>query len=280
MDQPSPPHRVVVGISGDQPDLLSYAVGMAEMLDAPLRVLHAYSFQTNSADLSLGRDTVAASSAVGQRVLDEARTRLDPYEGLDVDYSLRPEPPAFALETESRDAAIIVLGTDDVGWFDRLAGANVAQRVAVHSSCPVMVVPPGTSAPDMDDIVVALDVDNVVEDALDFGFDLGERTASPVRVVTVLPSDFDTEERSWRDGRLKGYVAEWRKRFPHVNARHEVITGRPAAELGHGSPPTRVVVVGRPNQPHRAPLLSRRVAGSLVRSAHCPVAVVPARREG
>lgn len=279
MDPPSKHHRVVVGISGDQPDLLSYAVGMAQMRDAPLRVLHAYSFQTNTADLSQGRDVGAAFREVGQRVLDEARKRLDPYEGLDVDYSLRPEPPAFALLTESKDASMIVLGADDVGWFDRVAGANVAQRVALHSTCPVVVVPPGLSAPNMEDIVVALDVDNVMEDALDFGFDLGERTAAPVRVVTVLPSDFDTAERNWRDGRLKGYVAEWHKRFPHVDARHEVITGKPATELGRGSPPTRIVVVGRPNQPHRAPLLSRRVAGSLVRTAHCPVAVVPARRE-
>lgn len=269
-------HRpVVVGVSGDQPALLSYAVGIAQMLDSPLRVVHAYAFQTDTADLHTDRDPGAILREAGQRVLDEVRERLAAYEGLDVEYSLRPEPPAFALLTESKDASIIVLGTDDVGWFDRLAGANVAQRVALHSSCPVLVVPHDLSEPTMNDIVIALDIDNVLDDALDFGFDLGERTAAPVRVITVLPQSADSEERNWRDRRLRGFVAEWHKRFPHATARHEVLTGRPADELSRGRTPARLVIVGRPNQPHRVPLLNRRVAGSLLREAQCPVAVVP-----
>ena len=266
---------VVVGVSGDQPELLGFALGMAEMLDAPIRVVHAYAFQTTTGDLYQGRDAGTILQGAGERVLDHARTQLASHADLDVEFALRSEPPAFALQTESKDADLVVLGTDDVSWFDRLAGGNVAQRVALHSSCPVLVVPPGAPAPRFDEIVVALDVDNVVEDALDFGFDLAGRTGSEVRVVTVLPADFDVEERDWRDGRLRGYVAESRSRFPHVKARHEVITGKPATELG-GASPTRLVVVGRPNQPHRAPLFGARVAATLLRTAQCSVAVVPA----
>lgn len=265
MDESSKRRPVVVGIAGDQAHLLSFALGMAQMLDAPLRVVHACAFR---------------ATAAGERALDDARKRLAEGAGVDVEYALRTEPPAFALEIESKDAAVLVLGADDVGWFDRLAGAEVARRVALHSTCPVLVVPPSVSAPAMDDIVVALDVDNVSEDALDFGFDLGERTAARVRVVTVLPPAADPEERQWRDRRLAGFVAKWHRRFPHANARHEVITGRPADELARGATQTRLVIVGRTNQPHHAPLVSQRVAGSLLRAAECPVAVVPAGHHG
>lgn len=276
MPEPSNQRPVVVGVSGDQPALLSFAVGMAQMLDAPLRVVHAYAFQTSAADLYMGRESGGTIlQEAGERVLDEAREQLAEHVGLDVEYALRPQPPAFALEIESKDAALVVVGTDDVGWFDRMAGASVAHRTALHGSCPVLVVPPRMATPAVEDIVVALDLDNVVEDALDFGFDLGERTAAAVRVVTVLPPRVDPEERAWRDGRLRGFVTEWRKRFPHANARHELITGAPDAELARGSTQATLVIVGRPNQPHRAPLLGRRVAGSLLRTAPCPVAVVP-----
>jgi nucleotide-binding universal stress UspA family protein len=279
MNQSPTRSPVVVGVSGDQPALLSYAVGMAQMLDSPLRVVHAHAFG-NAGELHHGRDAGTTGRQAGERALEHARERLANHAGLDVEYALHAEPPAFALQTESKDAAIVVVGTDDVGWFDRLTGANVAQRVALHSSCPVLVVPTGSSAPSVDDIVIALDVDNVVKDALDFGFDLAERTGAAVRVVTVLPSDFDPEERDWRDGRLRGYVAEWHQRFPHANARHEVITGRPADVLSHGSARARLLVVGRPDQPHRAPLLSRRVATSLLRTTQYPVAVIPAGHPG
>lgn len=268
MEQSHTKRPVVVGVSGDQPALLSFALGVSEMLDAPIRVVHAYSFQGTTGDHDRGRDA-------GKRVLDAARERLATHADLDAEFVLRSEPPGFALETESKDAALVVLGTDDVGWFDRLSGGNVAQRVALHGSCPVLVVPPSVPEPRIDEIVVALDVDNVVKDALDFGFDLGERTGTDVRVVTVLPADFDAEERDWRDGRLRGHVAEELTRFPDVTARHEVITGKPVAELGRGSQ-ARLVVVGRPHQPHRAPLFGPRVAATLLRRALCAVAVVPA----
>jgi len=271
---------VVVGLSGDQPELLSFAIGMAEMLDAPIRVVHANVFQDTTDRPDEGRDPGAVPHDAEDPVLAAARDRLASNADLDVEYTVRSEPPVLALEIESKDAALMVLGSDDVSWFDRLAGANVAQRVALHCGCPVIVVPPSVSQPRIDEIVVAIDVDNVVSAALDFGFDLGERTGSEVRVVTVLPEDFDVEERDWRDGRLRGYVAQSRTRFPHVKARHEVITGRPAANLIRGSLQARLVVVGRPNQPHRAPLFGPRVAAALLRRAQCMVAVVPAGPQG
>lgn len=173
----------------------------------------------------------------------------------------------------------MVLGADDVALLQRVAVTDVARRAALRSACPLVVVPPGAAHPVMTEILVAVDVHNVVEDALGFAFDIADRTGADLRAVTVLPPKMEVEERAWCEGRLQGHLAHWGEVFPHVDSRAEVILGDPGDELAREALDAQLVVVGHPNQPHRGPLFGRHVASSLLRAAPSAVAVVPVGHE-
>jgi nucleotide-binding universal stress UspA family protein len=279
MEQPTDGRPVVVGVSEDQPDLLTYAADMAQMLDAPLRVVHANSFQIGTGDLYEGRDAGNILHEAAQVVIADARKRLSTHTGVEVEYALRTEPPVFAIETESKDAALVVLGADDVAVLQRAAGTDVARRAALRSACPLVVVPPGAAHPVMTEVLVAIDVHNVVEDALGFAFDIADRTGAKLRAVTVLPASMEADELAWCQGRLKGHLAHWSEVFPDVDSRAEVILGDASDELAREALDAQLVVVGHPNQPHRGPIFGKHVASSLLRAAPSAVAVVPVAHE-
>lgn len=280
MNQSSNDRPVVVGVSGDQPALLGFAVTMARVLEDPLRVVHCHSFQMGTADLYVGEAAGSVLHDAAQQVVDEARRHLAGHVMLDVEYVLRTEAPALAIEIESKNASVVVLGADDVALFDRVAGGEVARRAALHSTCPVVVVPDGTRAMDLTAIVVGVDTANVVEDALGFAFDLADRVGAVVRVVSALSPALDAQQRAWHTGRLGGHVAHWRKDYPDVDAVAEARVGDPLDMLVDEAAGASLMVVGHPNQPHRAPFFGRRVAAALLRTTPCAVAVVPAGRGG
>ncbi|VXC12365.1 universal stress protein [Aeromicrobium sp. 9AM] len=279
MKEPTARRPVVVGISGDQPELLTYAAEMANMLEAPLRVVHAESITMPSGDPYLGQEMGRLLHEAAQLVLNHARDRLAGHTAGDVEYELRTEPVVFAIETESKDAALVVVGADDVSSVERVAGIDVARRAALHGHSPVVVVPAGVSHPVVTEILVALDVHNVVEEALGFAFQIADHTGARLRAVTVLAPTVEAEELAWCKGRLKGHLAHWHRVFPRVECRAEVILGDPGDELAREAGEAQMVVVGHPNQPHRGPFFGKRVASSLLRAAPSVVAVVPVGRE-
>lgn len=268
---------VVVGIDGDQPALLTYAAELARALGAPLRVVHACADPPLTADLYLGQDVTLVLHDAAQRVLDEAHERLDDRTGQRIDYALRFARPTDAIVAESEDASHVVLGTDDVGWFDRVLGREVARHAAVHASCPVWVVPPGVSTPQVDDIVLALDLDDVSEEALRFAFELGTRVDADLEVVAVLPMDAKDSAPAWRE-RLWRLVQGWCDRYPDVDVEHRVVIGSAVRELDRATDLGEVVVVGAPRGPRPGSLLGPPVVGSLLRWSQSPVVVVPRAR--
>ncbi|WP_332645181.1 universal stress protein [Aeromicrobium sp.] len=270
---------VVVAISGDQPNLLSFAAELAQMFDAPLRVMHTQSFQMSTVELFASREAGTILYKAAARILDAARDTLVAYPSIEVEYTMRYEPTVFAIETESQDAAMVVLGADDLRRLEPLARPDVARRSALHSACPVVVVPPDMRTPSLEEAVVALDIDNVVDEALNFALEVADRTGARVRVIAVVSPDMDTDRRTGCEERLQGIVARSRTAFPRVAIRAQLISGDPSDVLAGEARRARLIVVGHPNQPHRAPLFSKRVAASLLRTTRCAVVVVPVAHE-
>ncbi|RYY39485.1 MAG: universal stress protein, partial [Actinomycetales bacterium] len=60
---------------------------------------------------------------------------------LQVEYVLEPGEPLGVLEREALGASMVVVGSDHVPWFERLLRSRVAGTLALHSPCPVVVVP-------------------------------------------------------------------------------------------------------------------------------------------
>jgi nucleotide-binding universal stress UspA family protein len=74
---------------------------------------------------------------------------LDPEERAGVEVVVVEGNPVDVIHDESRDAAVVVVGSRGRGGFAGLLLGSVSQRVAQHAACPVVIVPtpPETSPP-------------------------------------------------------------------------------------------------------------------------------------
>lgn len=268
---------VAVGVDGNQPAALTLAAELAHALEAPLRVVHAYWTSAGSADLYLGQASQEVLRDAALKVLDDAREQLGSQAPGDIEYVLRFARLASVLDAESKDAAVVVLGTDDSGWLDRHTGHGVARHTTMHARCPVVVVH-DRPATVLGEIVAAIDIASVSEDALRFAVDLSRRLGAPLRVISVVQAGLTGPGREQQHARLDRAVHGWRLRFPDVDIRTQILTSNVSSALVQVAAEARLMVVGRPNEPWLAPLFTRPVATGLLRAAACPVAVVPVER--
>lgn len=90
--------------------------------------------------------------------------------------------PAQAILDVARDASLIIVGTRRLSALGALALGSVSARVAAHSTCPTVVVPPHTT-PDGGSIVVGIDGSAHSDAALRFA--LIEAARRSAKVVAV-----------------------------------------------------------------------------------------------
>jgi nucleotide-binding universal stress UspA family protein len=265
---------VVVAVQGDQPMVVAYAAGEALRRGAHLVVLHVYG--SASQDLK----DVSAISALPQEedaanaVLDQARKVID---GLDeaphVLYTAQIGTAIETIEMHAADAQLLVVGADEISWFERILNGAIARHLAEHAACPVIVVPP---MHDLDllygGVCVAIDTDAFESGPVRFAFEEASARKTTLVVLHVVPEGAGPEGvESGRIG-VAEVLAGWRDEFPDVHVTPRVIHGDDVvAAAAHASEQSELLVVGRPG--HRL-LNSRTVASRLTREAHAPLAIV------
>jgi nucleotide-binding universal stress UspA family protein len=240
---------VVVGIGDKQPSALRFAVREARSSGSPLRVVHSVGMPAQAAEFYLGASVSMLDELRkdGQSVLDGARhhiEELDPT--LAVEYVLTELAPLEALEREASRARVLVVGADDVPWFDRLLRTKIAGYLARNAPCPVVVVPelefpsgPGG------EVVLTLDGDTSATGPLRMAFQEADARDCLLHVLHATPP-----------GTLRADADASRANVAEV------------------------VIVGRPHN-HGMPLsLTRPLAMKILSTAQCPVAVVPADYQG
>jgi nucleotide-binding universal stress UspA family protein len=137
---------IVVGVD-DSPGArtaLTWAAGQARTTGSRLRVVHVYDLQIGWIDeynehIPQWREKARAEAQrIVERVVGDTLATSRP-EAMDV--RVLEGSPADVLHDESRDAALLVVGTRGRGGFAGLLLGSVSQRVAQHSGCPVVIVP-------------------------------------------------------------------------------------------------------------------------------------------
>jgi nucleotide-binding universal stress UspA family protein len=139
---------IVVGVdgSGHSQRALEWAMKEAALRHAPLTVLTVheairgvYGHMTTYPD---DPDRTEQTRAAVQSETDKVLAGMD---------GPRPEPvtvkavhgfPAEELINAGKDADILVLGSRGAGGFSRLMMGSVAEQVARHTHCPILIVPP------------------------------------------------------------------------------------------------------------------------------------------
>jgi nucleotide-binding universal stress UspA family protein len=144
----------VVGVDDSQGArvALRWAAQHAAATGGRLRVVHAYEFPIAWIDayvpeLPEWRQRAQRGAAELTQQLVSDVIDADAREGVEV--AAVEGNPADVLHHESRDAAVVVVGSRGRGGFTGLLLGSVSQRVAQHAACPVVIVPtpPESSEP-------------------------------------------------------------------------------------------------------------------------------------
>jgi nucleotide-binding universal stress UspA family protein len=275
-------HPVVVGIVDKQPSVLGFAVGEARAAHSSLWVVHSTGRPPQPGDYYGGFDLFDELSRTGQAVLDDARRFVEEEAPeLEVEYVLTSEGPRHALEHAVPSARLLVVGSDDVPWFDRLMRTDVAGHLALHAACPVVVVPEQAYPWARDgDVVVTLDGDTSAEGPLQLAFEEADARDAVLHVLHATPPGTIVSDAEEIRANLAEVVAGWRDTFPDVIVLTAITTGDPKKAVAHATESAALVVVGRPHGRVIPFAVSRPLATDVLRRAHCPVAVVPPTYRG
>jgi nucleotide-binding universal stress UspA family protein len=281
---------VVVGVDGSPPSdfALRWAASEAQRTRQPLHVVHALENEVVLSDREqLGTREAPAST---DRVLTAAR---------DVVSAMAPEVKltlhsvtGFAptsLTAASTFAGTVVVGSHGHSALPSALLGSVSHQVAIHSSCPVVVVrengTQGVAGPG--DVVVGVDGSDASEPALDFAFAYAASTGSRLTAVHTWwweplegvslgePWVGDWTQIASQEVTLVSEVLSgWSQRYPDVPVASHVVRGDPVVELLDQSRGARLLVVGSRGRGGFIGLLLGSVSRRILKRATCPVAVV------
>ncbi|TXL57493.1 universal stress protein [Aeromicrobium terrae] len=267
---------VLVAVEADQPAVVTFAAQEAIRRGVPLIVLHAYGTADVVAGVVPSQALIAAAAEDAKNVLSDAEsvvTRLSERPSTHYVAELGSAVEVIDAFVNDVQPQLLVLGTDDVSWFERAFGGAVARHLALHAACPVVVVPPVHDLSTLyGGVCVAIESDHTAAGPLRFAFETAAARHATLLVLHVVPEGLDTAEtESGRRG-LAEVLAGWRSEFPDV-----VVATRVAADdyvvasLADLSERSELMVVGRPRH---ADLFGRGVAYRLTTVAQCPLVVV------
>jgi nucleotide-binding universal stress UspA family protein len=186
------------------------------------------------------------------------------------------------LVEESGAAALTVVGSRGGGSIPGVALGATATIVATHADGPVLIARPPAALPGPDlPVLVGVDGSDHSVAALDFAFDVAQRTGASVVAAHVwwagrTAPDADLRHGAETAGEVLGDALEpWRAKFPDVRLEERLVWGADVAEhLVAGSADAGLVVVGTRGHGGFAGLLLGSVSLSVAQHAHCPVAIV------
>ncbi|MFJ6771915.1 universal stress protein [Kitasatospora sp. NPDC091257] len=280
-----PGRPVVLGVdahdTGSMP--AAWAADEAARRGLPLRLVHAVpSLYREFRPFDEGRYHTALRERA-DRALDRAATLArERHPGLDVTTVVAEDVPAPALCRESRNAALVVLGSRRLSRVEEaLSTYSVAVPVSAQAHCPVVVVrDPEHTTQDPPYVGLGVDGSPSSQPAVDFAFAYADERRAALRVLWVWQRppvgnlDEPATERMLRRMIFES-TAGHHEHHPDVTVTHEVVHGHPVEELALASEHALAVVVGRRGNGGFTGMRLGSVPHGLLRRAHCPVVTVP-----
>ncbi|NJC73309.1 universal stress protein [Planosporangium thailandense] len=143
---------IIVGLSGYDNDaaVLTVALRQAVQSGSSLCVVRTLGLRDDPPGIAPGMDgptrvmrvRSGRATAVGQQVRHEVeQVAADLAPGTTIEYEVEIGDPATALLAAAWEADLIVMGTRCDGATPALMLGQVSQDVAVHSRCPILLVP-------------------------------------------------------------------------------------------------------------------------------------------
>jgi len=249
---------VAVGVTdGQNPDVVRFALEEAMRLDRPLRVVHV----------------VETSSREGLFVEHLGHDLQDLLEAVPIERVTLFGDAESVLLAESGTVCRLVLGADDLA-LSPAHWSEVAQRVALQATVPVVVVPASSPPAATSHVLVAVDDAQSFEGQLAYAFEAAEQRGVALCVVFGAGTMSDYPGRLRHLDRVEEILDGWRTMHPTVQVDVSVDGGNPVDSCLQAGTHASLMVIGRPAGKHPR-VGSRSVASRILRAATVPVAVVP-----
>jgi nucleotide-binding universal stress UspA family protein len=284
MSEPAGSGPIVAGVDGSESGLEAVDWAAAEALAAgrELRVVHAFIWPL--LEVPTGPAGVGPPGgglrAEAERIVDVAVQRAKaaaPGVRVSAAMPVGAAPPVLLAEAEP--ACLVVVGCRGLGGFTGLMLGSTGVQLAGHAPCPVIVVRHDSDADGANaagtgagEVVAGVDGSAQSDDVLGFGFAEAVRLGTGIAVVHVGDGSELPEP-------VASAVADRLKRYPEVVVRPVLASGHPGRILVEASSGARLLVVGTRGLGGFRRLLLGSVSQAALHHSHCPVAVVPQRRE-
>lgn len=282
---------VVVGVDEAwETDLaLPWAVTEAAARHAPLRLVTAFEWMdqylwSNAPGYVRESDMQELSHVTDQLIKRSVARALALAPDLAIEGVAVEGSPPDVLLAESKNAAVVVVGSRQLKGLGAVVLGSVGGAVAAQAQTPVVVVrgPAGDPAEGAG-VVVGVDGRSAAEAQLEYAFDHGRRHQVPVRPVLCWRPDL-LASMQWRAQtsppeparrRLAEVTAGWQERYPDVRVHPLTIREHPVAGLVTMASTSHLLVVGKHNRGPVAGTLLGSVSQGVLHHATCPVAVIP-----
>jgi nucleotide-binding universal stress UspA family protein len=266
---------VVAGVDASAESLAAvhYAVTAAEMRGGDVVLVHAFAPPSPRA-----RDTEAAAARTqAEKLLAAVAAQLIVPPQLHIHGRAEPGDPVAVLQGSASRAAMLVLGRDNVSWFERLFMGAVTSQVVSRVACPVVVVPgrwrTRQAWPRLP-VIVALDGETAPEPALKLAFEEARLRDARLIVLHAEPMSAPAREVTAAGLDLGVVLEKWKQDHPDVAISTVIISGDPDAQLVRWSRSAAILVVGHPHQ-RRWGSWTRSVVRGVMKQTHCPLIVAP-----
>lgn len=271
---------IVVGLARHQPSVLRFGAAQATMTRRRLQVVHAAGLTAKTADFCPGVDVPDSMAAAGQFILDEAKQLIKVEFGdAEAEFVLSGDGPIQALGFAADRARLLVLGSDEHPWRDRLFQTRTAGHFAMLAACPVVVVPE-LDVTSSGDVVAAIDGDTPARGVLQFAFEQASLRRARLNIIHAVTRHVWLSDLADLGANMSEVLAGWREKFPDVEVIQTFGLGTPGKVITEMTSRAGLVVIGRPHSTLRPLHVSRPVAIEVLQRANCAVAVVPSFYRG
>ena len=292
--------RIILGVSSEcnYEGALQFAVDEALRLRRGLTVMHALSESlapppdtiiTFGGEVGRHHFVDRSDAQLSHDLVNEVahRARAMGHKMIDVDILVPTGHQVHSIVEAAVGARLIVLQHRDLSFLERIMSASTSVRVALRSSCPVVIVAsPWYPRTSFNRVTAGIDDITNCEDILRVAFESAEARLAGLDIVhswkhlaassdSITYGSLTEEIRSSLVSRLDEVLAPWRRDFPTVTVEQHTFGVNAAEALTGHSQHSDLIVIGRHESILPHPFSLGIVARTLLTTAHCPVEIVP-----
>ncbi|MCX2710453.1 universal stress protein [Mycolicibacterium sp. J2] len=283
---------IVVAIDGSADSLHAavWAAAVAARTGTRLHLVHSLitvgHFIADAAVIAMHAAAASSQVDAAHHILKSANDAVrKEFPAVEITEEITTDSADSAVIRSSRDAALAVVGCDDVSPAAALLIGSTSLNVAMHAACPV-VAWRGVHAPSDAPVVVGVDPTLAGTAAMAAAFDYADRFGAPVRAVRacsalpprrlemLAPGPFDGDkaaaaERAILDDR----VGPWTAKYPKAQVVRVFEEGKPARALLDHCQDAQLVVVGTRHHSGLAAAVLGSTALNMLHHSRIPVMI-------